>query len=137
MQECKPGFPRPARSGGFMDGAAWALLAISIWAGWFISTRFDVTGGLAAYDIVALRFGVAGLILLPAAIRLRSGFRLLQLQTLLALFAGSGVLYSLCVTTGVAFAPAAEGAALTPGVMPMAAALSAPRCDGFKRLTQI
>ncbi len=145
MQECKPDFPEQAaavedsgsdfateteiepdigaKSHSYLAGAGWGLFAISIWSGWFISSRLDVTTGLTAYDLVALRFGISGLILLPLALRLRFGFGLLRWRTALALFAGSGAIYSLCATTGIAFAPAAEGAALTPGVMPMATAL--------------
>ena len=144
MQECKPDFPREEIGiaeesevaggsvagppdtkprGSYLAGAAWALFAISIWAGWFISSRFNVSGGLTAYDLVALRFGLAGLILLPVSIRLRGGLGLLRWRTALALFAGSGAIYSLATTGGLTFAPAAEGAALTPGVMPMATAI--------------
>jgi len=144
MQECRPDFPDadlasaeeaglavsgemrktvPAKSGAYLTGAAWALLAVSIWAGWFVSSRFSVSSDLSAYDLVALRFGVSAIILLPIAIRLRFGLGLLRWQTALALFAGSGVIYSVCVTGALTFAPAAEGAALTPGVMPMATAL--------------
>jgi drug/metabolite transporter (DMT)-like permease len=145
MQECRPSFssadetgegaeetasPIALRRGGapstptpFWAGAGWALFAISIWAGWFISTKFDAASGLTAYDIVALRFGIAAVVLLPVTIRLRGGLGLLRWRTALALFAGSGVVYSLSTTAGLFFAPAAEGAALTPGVMPMATAL--------------
>ncbi len=144
MQECRPDFPDavpvcaeeaspavsaetgktpPQKAGSYLTGAAWALLAISIWAGWFVSSRFSVSSDLSAYDLVALRFGVSAAILLPIAIRLRFGLGLLRWQTALALFAGSGVIYSVCVTGALSFAPAAEGAALTPGVMPLATAL--------------
>jgi drug/metabolite transporter (DMT)-like permease len=119
-----PGPAAPAKPATpYWAGAAWAVFAISIWAGWFISTRFDGAAGLTAYDIVALRFGVAGVVLLPVAIGLRGGLGLLRWRTALALFAGSGAVYSLSTTAGLFFAPAAEGAALTPGVMPMATAL--------------
>ena len=144
MQECRPDFPdaepvcleeaglaasveigrsAPVETGSYLAGAAWALLAISIWAGWFVSTRFSVSSNLTAYDLVALRFGVSAVILLPVAIRLRFGIGLLRWGTALALFAGSGVVYSVCVIVGLTFASAAGGAALTPGVMPMATAL--------------
>jgi drug/metabolite transporter (DMT)-like permease len=142
MQECRPEFPDTetaeetggnsgiARAGAaapgtasYLAGAAFALFTISIWSGWFVSTRFDVSSGLTAYDLVALRFGVAALVLLPIGIRLRGGIGLLQWRTALALFAGSGVVYSLCTTAALTFAPAAEGAALAPGVIPMATAL--------------
>ncbi len=109
----------------YWKGAAWALFAVSIWSGWFISTRLDVASGLTAYDLVAIRFGVAAAVLLPVSIGLKGGLGLLRWPTALALFAGSGFIYSVTTTAGVSFAPAAEGAALTPGVMPMATALLA------------
>ncbi len=144
MQECKPAISEDvatsfeddenaAVSKGMDDarrtppsrvqGVAFALFAISIWSGWFVSTRFDVTSNLTAYDLVALRFGVSALILLPVVIRLRAGIGLVCWPIGLALFAGSGVPYSLLSTSGVAFAPAEQGAVLTPGVMPLATAL--------------
>ena len=144
MQECRPGFPEeeracaeeagpplrqapgqtaPAKPSSYLAGAAWAFLAISIWAGWFVSSRFSVVSNLTAYDLVALRFGVSALILAPIAWRLRFGLGLLRFQTALALFAGSGAVYSVCVCIGITFAPAADAAALTPGVMPLATAL--------------
>ncbi len=145
MQECRPEFAGTNEitsgagelgesSGGsngpppkvsYWKGAAWALFAVSIWSGWFISTRLDVSSGLTAYDLVAIRFGVAAVILLPVSIGLKGGLGLLRWPTALALFAGSGFIYSITTTAGVSFAPAAEGAALTPGVMPMATALLA------------
>jgi drug/metabolite transporter (DMT)-like permease len=144
MQECRPDFSEaepfcaeeaepafgaaaakaaPAKASSYLSGAAWAFLAISIWAGWFVATRFSVSSNLTAYDLVALRFGVSAAILLPVAIRLRFGIGLLRWRTALILFAGSGVPYSVCVIAGLTFASAAGGAALTPGVMPMATAL--------------
>ena len=54
---------------GPLEGAACGLTAVSIWAGWSVVTRLAVTTGLDAWDIPALRFGVAGLLLLPILIR--------------------------------------------------------------------
>lgn len=109
--------------GRYVVGAAWALFAISIWAGWFVSTRFSVTTDLTAFDLVALRFGLSALVLLPVAIRMKGGIGAVRPFTALALFVGSGAFYSLLSTQGVSFAPPAEGAALTPGLMPLATAL--------------
>ncbi len=127
QEEIAPGLPglpsAPAAIPNFFAGAAWAIFAISIWAGWYVTTRFDVTSGLKAYDLVALRYGVAAIILLPLSLRLRGGIGLIGWRHALAIFAGSGVIYSICSTAGVSYAPASEAAALTPGIMPMATAL--------------
>ncbi len=112
-----------ATIGGFAIGAAWGLFAISIWAGWFIVTRFGADSSLTSYDLVALRYSVTLVVLLPFLIRIRSRIALLKPADAFMMALGSGAAFSLCITAGVAFAPAAEGAALTPGVMPVMTAL--------------
>lgn len=52
-----------------LEGAACGLMAVSIWAGWSVMTRLAVTTGLDAWDIPALCFGVAGLLMLPVVIQ--------------------------------------------------------------------
>ncbi len=49
------------------EGVAFALLAVSLWGGWFVITRRAVGAGgvLGPADLVALRFGIGGLLLLP------------------------------------------------------------------------
>jgi drug/metabolite transporter (DMT)-like permease len=49
----------------YLRGAVFGLAAVSIWAGWSAMTRLAVITNLDAWDIPALRFGVAGLLLLP------------------------------------------------------------------------
>ena len=39
------------------------------WAGWIVATRHGVQHTLTIYDIMGLRFGIAGLVILPWAIR--------------------------------------------------------------------
>ena len=49
-----------------LKGVGYALIAIVLWSGWVVVSRFGVTGGsLSAFDITAIRFSVAGLLLLP------------------------------------------------------------------------
>ena len=52
-------------SPSYLKGAVFGLAAVSIWAGWSAMTRLAVTTNLDAWDIPALRFGVAGLLLSP------------------------------------------------------------------------
>lgn len=88
-------------------------------------TRLGVTTSLAAVDIAALRFGVAGVILLP--ILWRRGLALDRLGWLgfAALALGGGAPFVLLVGAGLHFAPAAHAGALFPGVMPLFVALLA------------
>jgi drug/metabolite transporter (DMT)-like permease len=104
-------------------GVAWALFAVLIWSGWFVLTRLSLVENLSTYDIAALRFGTAGLLLLPVVLKRGFGLRQVQPLTLVALVAGAGAPYALVVTAGLFFAPASHGSALTPGVMPLWVAL--------------
>jgi hypothetical protein len=49
----------------YIRGSLYGLAAVSIWAGWIVAVRLGIRTSLAPWDIVAIRFGVAGLILLP------------------------------------------------------------------------
>lgn len=50
-------------------GIACVLFAVTVWSGWVVLGRYSVRGSLTAYDITALRFGVAGILLLPVLIK--------------------------------------------------------------------
>src|SRR5262249_60860794 len=49
-------------------GAVWALLTVVIWSAWPAYTRLSVTTTLSAFDLVALRYAIGGLIFLPLLI---------------------------------------------------------------------
>jgi drug/metabolite transporter (DMT)-like permease len=49
----------------YMRGALYGLAAVSIWSGWIVVARLGLKTSLTPWDIAALRFGVAGLLLLP------------------------------------------------------------------------
>jgi hypothetical protein len=56
----------PAPSGRrYLEDALCGVAAVAIWASWSVVTRTN----LDAWDIVALRFGVAGLLLSPVLAR--------------------------------------------------------------------
>jgi drug/metabolite transporter (DMT)-like permease len=56
-------------SPNYLKGAVFGLASVSIWAGWSVMTGLTVTTSLDAWVIPFLRFGVAGLLLLPIATR--------------------------------------------------------------------
>lgn len=105
-------------------GVAWALLAVGIWSGWFVVTRHAVGGHgvLGAADLVALRFGVSGLVLLPVLLRRASALPRSAWREGLWFIAGSGAPFALVLSMGLRFAPASHAAALTPGTVPLFAA---------------
>jgi drug/metabolite transporter (DMT)-like permease len=103
----------------------WGVFAISIWVGWILLTRYGVTTSLSPYDITALRFGCAGLLLLPIIVRQGFAIRKVGLPLLTVICIGAGVPYVLIASGGLKFAPAAHAGALVPGTMPLWAALLA------------
>ncbi len=115
----------PLPHANYLNGAAWGLFAISIWVGWILLTRYGVTTSLSPYDITALRFACAGLLLLPIVIRRGFGLHLIGLKTWLVICFGAGVPYVLIASGGLQFAPAAHAGALIPGTMPLWTALLA------------
>ena len=109
----------------YLRGAAWGLFAISIWVGWILLTRYGVTTTLSPYDITALRFATAGLLLAPVVYKQGLGIERIGLKTWLIIVAGAGLPYVLISSSGLLFAPAAHAGALIPGTMPLWASLLA------------
>ena len=117
--------PLPLTRANYLQGAAWGLFAISIWVGWILLTRYGVTTSLSPYDITALRFTCAGLLLAPVVYRQGWGLRQVGLKSWLVIVCCAGVPYVLIASSGLQFAPAAHAGALIPGTMPLWAALLA------------
>jgi drug/metabolite transporter (DMT)-like permease len=53
----------------YTRGALYGLAAVSIWSGWIVVARLGLRTSLTPWDIAALRFGVAGLLLAPYLLR--------------------------------------------------------------------
>ena len=88
-------------------------------------TRLAVTTSLDAWDIPALRFGVAGVLLSPIVLRRGVALDRLGWLGLTGLIVGTGAPYALVVALGLRFAPAYDAGALNPGCMPLFVALIA------------
>src|SRR5580658_10376352 len=110
---------------GYLKGAVAGFAAVSIWASWSVITRLAVTTNLNAWDIAALRFGVAGLLLTPALVRQGLAPDRLGWLGLAVIIAGNGAPYALIAASGLQFAPAYDQGALNPGCMPLFVALIA------------
>jgi len=103
-------------------GAMWALLTVVIWSAWPSYTRLSMMTALSAPDLVALRYAIGGLLLLPVLLR---GAHRISVQgwregLVLAFFQGAPL--AMLVTAGLRFAPASHMAALSPGLLPLFAA---------------
>jgi drug/metabolite transporter (DMT)-like permease len=110
--------------GQYCRGALYGLAAVSIWSGWIVVARLGLRTNLTPWDIAVLRFGVAGLLLLPYVFKRGLAFDRLGWVGLAAIILG-GAGPVLLANSGLLFAPAAHAGALFPGVMPLMVALLA------------
>lgn len=105
------------------SGYAYAASVVLIWAGFVLFSRLAGRTALNGNDLVALRFGVAALILLPAWWwKWRVS---LFTPRMLVLMVVGGVAYTLAAYWSFHFAPAAHGAVLLSGMLPFFVAMTA------------
>src|SRR6185436_10755199 len=117
-----PSMPAAPRSRPLVAVAA-GVLAMLLYGGQFVVSRFSLQHTLTPWDLAALRFGVAGLLCLPFLLRrgLASAAGIGWRRSLvLAITAGAP--YTLILYMGLAAAPAAHGAVIIPGATPLFAA---------------
>lgn len=100
-----------------LSGLGWAVVAITVWSGSLVMLRLGVTTSLNAYDLTALRFGVAALILAPVVPWRGIGTDRLGLIGLVAMVIAFGAPYVLLISIAMKTAPASAAGALNPGVM--------------------
>ncbi len=105
----------------FMAGVAYGVATVLIWAAFPILTKISVEQALTPNDISTLRYGTAGLLLLP--ILLRKGFQGLPPLALMVLVFGAGLPYLLAVTHGLTLSSASHFGLVTPSTMLLCTAL--------------
>lgn len=109
-----PDGTRPSRN--LLTGFLWAALTVSIFAGWFVVTRFSVTRILNVWDLTALRYGIGAILLVPVLLRdlppraWRNGFVFAALW---------GAPFAALVALGVQMTSAGRAASVTPTLMPV------------------
>ena len=102
-----------------MMGFVAMVLVVLVYAANFVAVRYSVQHGLTSFDLAALRFAAAGVLLLPylftIGIRDLGGIGWRRGLTLACL---AGAPYSVVFFLGMSRAPAAHGAVLNPGLVP-------------------
>lgn len=112
-------------SSAYARGAIYGLSAVCIWAAFIVVSRLGVRTSLTPWDVAAVRFAVAGVLLAPYLLRHGLALDRLGWAGVASITAGCGAPMVLLVNAGLLFAPAAHGGALFPGVMPLMVALLA------------
>ena len=98
-------------------GVAYVLFSMAVWSGWMVVSRFAVQGSLNSYDITALRFTTAGLILLPMVIRKGLKIGPWGYWSALVLSILGGAAYVNVAIAGMKFAPASHVSTVINGTM--------------------
>lgn len=106
-----------------LSGLFWGATAIAVWSGSLVLVRLGVTTSLNAYDLTAIRFGVAALILAPVALRRGFAIGRLGIGGVLIMVAGFGAPYVLSISLALETAPASAGGTINPGAMAVASAI--------------
>jgi drug/metabolite transporter (DMT)-like permease len=102
-------------AGGRTAGILAALFAVSVWAAWIPVTRLGVVTSLSPWDLAALRFGVAGLVLAPVLVRRWHEVPWRRAVPIACVLAGAGLPYVLTFGYGLRIANSGQGAVLGPG----------------------
>ncbi|MDW3207946.1 MAG: DMT family transporter [Alphaproteobacteria bacterium] len=98
-------------------GVICALTVVLLFSGFNIMSRVGSTAGFGVWDIAALRFAVGGLIMLPLFLRRRFAGMALAAVIRMAFLGGLG--FALLAYAGFFLAPAAHGAVLLHGTLPL------------------
>ena len=94
------------------------LGAVAIYGANFAISRHALTHGLTPDDLVAMRYGIAGILLLPVfAVRGAATCAGVGWRRGILLAVMSGVPMALLMNTGLSLAPASHGAAIGPGTV--------------------
>lgn len=98
-------------------GIICALTSVLLFSSFTLVSRLGFSSSLAPADVAALRFGFGGLVLLP--VLLRYGLTGVRWRDAAALAGLGGLGFALLAYSGFALAPAAHGAVLLHGTLPL------------------
>jgi len=98
-------------------------LAVLIWAGWIVVTRFAMTEAVDSALLALFRFGIPALVLAPIWLKRGLVPRDASVWALIVMTLGWGAPFVLWTAEGLKTVPAALFAPLVPGLLPIAVAL--------------
>lgn len=107
------GLERRTRLIGILCG----VVVILLFSGFTLVSRLGFASSLRLADIAALRFVVAGVLMLP--VLLHHGLSGVRWRDAAALSFTGGLGFALCAFTGLSLAPASHGAVLLHGTLPL------------------
>lgn len=106
------------------QGYVFALITMCVWGGFSLMARLNVHWGIRSWDIIALRYGVSALILLPIVLYKKDHHFLFNIKAVILAMVG-GLGYNCLVYSAFLLAPVANGAVFLNGMIPVATALLA------------
>lgn len=106
------------------QGYLFVLITMCIWGGFTILSRLNLHWHVSAWDLVAMRFAIAFIILMPVLIYKKDLAFLWQPRPVLLALTG-GLAYCLTVYTAFLQAPAAHAAIFLNGCIPLCTAVAA------------
>lgn len=98
-------------------GVFWVCAIVVIWSAFHLSGRLSTQFALTPFDLTTLRVCAAGIIFLPWLLKYGLGGISFRQAFLLAMTAGPG--FSVFAFGGYMFAPAAHGATILAGTLPL------------------
>jgi drug/metabolite transporter (DMT)-like permease len=106
-------------------GLVAALATVTIWAGFMLITRFAVQGSFTVEELLILRLIPGAIVMAPLMWRLGVFPHGQSWPRAVMLMVGASAVFPLVVSMGLSYAPASDGGALAPGMLPFWTALAA------------
>ena len=106
-------------------GLVAALATVTIWAAFMLVTRFAVQGHFTVEELLVLRLVPGAVVMAPLMWKLGVLPNGQSWPRAAFLMVGASAVFPYVVSMGLAFAPASDGGALAPGMLPFWTALAA------------
>lgn len=106
-------------------GLAAALATVTIWAAFMLVTRFAVQGDFTVEEVLVLRLVPGAVVMAPFMWRLGVMPSGQSWPRAAILMVGASAVFPFVVSKGLDFAPASDGGALAPGMLPFWTTLAA------------